>query len=95
MFLGTPHFGSDMAEWASVATGLANLIGNPNTRIVSALEPNSEMLAEVQNGFHNLVRARNEEQGAFYILCFYEELPMPVSGEVCVHALWPYEADSV
>ena len=95
MFLGTPHFGSEMAEWASIATGLAQLIGSPNTKIVSALKPDSEMLAEVQNGFHNLLRLRKEEQDELKIICFYEELPIPVSGEVCLHAPWSKEAGSL
>jgi hypothetical protein len=65
---------------------LANLIGllkQTNPQILTVLESNSEVLARVQDGFHTMVRLRNQERlQPIEITCFYEELPMPGVGIV-------------
>lgn len=54
---------------------------NPN--ILTLLETESEVLAQVQDEFHNLIRSRSQDglQG-IEISCFYEELPLPGVGVV-------------
>lgn len=54
-----------------------------NTRIIEVLEKDSEVLARIQDSFHTMIRAR--DQDGFHpidITCFYEELPLLVVGVV-------------
>jgi len=81
-FLGTPHFGADLASWATFGTNIANIVKRTNKDIVSILRPGSEMLADVQDGFHNILRLRKEEGTEIAVTCFYEELALPGVGEV-------------
>ena len=82
IFLGSPHFDADIASWAKSGTDLVQIMRKANKEIVSVLQPGSEMLAEVQRGFHNIMRLRAEEGSDIAITCFYEELPLPIVGEV-------------
>lgn len=81
-FLGTPHFGADLASWATFGTNIANVVKRTNKDIVSILRPGSEMLADIQDSFHNILRLRKEEGTEIAVTCFYEELALPVVGEV-------------
>ena len=78
VFLGTPHHGADTAAWAKFGATIANTIKHVNTDIVSVLKPGSEMLARVQDGFHNLLRLRRDENSEIAVTCFFEELPLPI-----------------
>ncbi|KAI9855850.1 MAG: hypothetical protein M1813_009369 [Trichoglossum hirsutum] len=80
-FLGTPHFGSDLAGWAEFGGRIAKIMKHANTDIVSVLKPRSEMLAKVQDGFYNVLRLREKENTQIAITCFYEELAVPLAGE--------------
>lgn len=81
-FLGTPNFGADLASWAKFGTDVARMVKHVNPDIVSVLRPGSEMLANIQSGFHQLLRLRKEEDAEISITCFYEELPLSIIGEV-------------
>ena len=78
VFLGTPHHGADTAAWAKFGATVAKRIKHVNTDIVSVLKSGSEMLARVQDGFHNLLRLRQDEQSRIDVTCFFEELPLPI-----------------
>ncbi|KAL8831007.1 MAG: hypothetical protein Q9191_001103 [Dirinaria sp. TL-2023a] len=82
VFLGTPHYGADLAAWAKFGTSIARTVKHANTNIVSVLEPGSEMLARVQDEFHGLLRKRKDEKSEMQITCFYEELPLHVIGKI-------------
>ena len=82
IFLGSPHCGADLAGWAKLGTRLVQTVRKPNKDIVSVLNAGSEMLAEVQRGFHVIMRLRDEEGASISITCFYEELPLLLVGEV-------------
>ena len=88
IFLGTPHHGADLAAWAKFGTSIAKIVKRPNTNIVDVLRPESEMLGEIQNGFHTILRQRQGED-SIDVTCFFEELPFPVLGKVrsCEHCL--------
>lgn len=81
-FLGTPNFGADLASWAKFGTNLARAVKHANADIVAVLKPGSEMLANIQSGFHHTLRLRKEEGAEISITCFYEELPLAIIGEV-------------
>ena len=77
MFLGTPHHGSGLAQWAERLAKTIGVLKQTNPHILEVLESDSEVLARVQDGFHTMVRSRNLERlQPIEITCFYEELPL-------------------
>ena len=81
-FLGTPHLGSDLAQWGRLGALLAKTFRRANTDIVKVLSPGSEMLAATQERFFNILNRRLGEGSKISITCFYEELAMPIGGLV-------------
>ncbi|KAL9090850.1 MAG: hypothetical protein Q9165_005058 [Trypethelium subeluteriae] len=82
-FLGTPHHGSGLASWAEKLAKAMGLVKQTNSRIVEVLERDSEVLARIQDSFHTMIRARNQDGlQPIDIACFYEELPLPGVGVV-------------
>jgi hypothetical protein len=82
VFLGTPHHGADLAKWANFGTFITKLVKPSNSNLVAVLGPGSEVLARVQDGFHTLLRERENKGSKIEITCFFEELPLPVVGKV-------------
>ncbi|PGH08671.1 hypothetical protein AJ79_05953 [Helicocarpus griseus UAMH5409] len=76
VFLGTPHHGSDLAKWGGILTELANLANPANRGVVKVLQKDSDMLADLRNGFHNVVEKRKMEGNPIQLCCFYETLPL-------------------
>ena len=85
-FLGTPHHGSGLARWAELLSRSIGIIKQTNTQIVEVLRRDSEVLARIQGGFHNMVLVRGKEAQPIEITCFFEELPLPGIGQVSVMA---------
>ncbi|KXX75211.1 Kinesin light chain [Madurella mycetomatis] len=82
-FLGTPHHGAGLAQWAELLSRILGLIKATNTEIVAVLRRESEILSRIQESFHAMVIARNREgMQPIEISCFYEELPLPGIGQV-------------
>lgn len=81
-FMGTPHFGSDLARWGSYATNIARVVTSANKEIVSVLRPDSEMLSVIQKDFGGLLRTRAEDGNPLSITCFFEEHRVKLIGEV-------------
>jgi len=81
-FLGTPHFGADLALWGAYGTQLLNIVKKSNKEIVQVLKPDSEMLAIIQKRFHEILRSRQAANQPIWVACFHEELPLPVLGMV-------------
>lgn len=82
IFLGTPQHGSDLAAWGKVAVNLTKIVKGANKDIVSVLRPGSETLANIQRDFHSLLRVRINDGAEISITSFYEELAVPLIGEV-------------
>ncbi|KAI1433920.1 hypothetical protein GGR50DRAFT_704951 [Xylaria sp. CBS 124048] len=82
-FLGTPHHGSGLAQWAERLCKYTGVIKQVNSNIVKVLKQDSEVLAGIQDGFHTLVRARQQDKlPEVEMTCFFEELPLPIIGLV-------------
>ncbi|KAK1837152.1 Tetratricopeptide repeat-domain-containing protein [Podospora conica] len=83
IFLGTPHHGAGLAQWAELLSRSFGLVKQTNSNIVKVLRRDSEVLARIQDSFHTMVMARSK-QGLppIEITCFYEELPLPGVGLV-------------
>jgi hypothetical protein len=85
-FMGTPHLGSNLANWGHPISKLSNLLRKTNSEIVGVLQPGSEMLAAVQQEFHIMLDDRGRNDSKFInIFCFYEEIGYPGIGEVCTN----------
>ncbi|PMD31444.1 putative SesB-related regulatory protein [Hyaloscypha variabilis F] len=82
MFLGTPHFGADMAKWAAFGSHMSDSFKRTNSDIVNVLKLGSEMLANIQGNFHSILRTREKSDQRIQITCFYEELALSYVGEV-------------
>ncbi|KAJ6189139.1 hypothetical protein N7519_004047 [Penicillium mononematosum] len=83
VFLGTPHHGAGLAQWAEALSQSIGLVKRTNSKIVGALKRDSEVLARIQDGFHTMVKSRNTRSlPPIEITCFYEELPLPSVGLV-------------
>ncbi|KAF5489265.1 Protein SERAC1 [Colletotrichum siamense] len=83
VFLGTPHHGSELANWAEKLSLSIGLVKQTNTNLIRVLRRNSEVLARIQDSFHNMIKAMSKEgKEAIEITCFYEELPLPSVGLV-------------
>jgi len=84
-FLGTPHHGADLAKWGRILTDIVSIAKPANSALVRLLERGSEVLRDVQGGFHNLLETRKDEGSKIGITCFYETLPTsPFTGALVV-----------
>ncbi|KAH8683389.1 Alpha/Beta hydrolase protein [Tricladium varicosporioides] len=82
-FMGTPHLGSNLANWGHPISKLSNLLRKTNSEIVGVLQPGSEMLAAVQQEFHTMLDDRSRNDSKYInIFCFYEEVGYPGLGEI-------------
>ncbi|XTI88791.1 hypothetical protein V2W45_1307553 [Cenococcum geophilum] len=83
LFLGTPHHGSGLAQWAERLAKAIGLLKQTNPQILAVLESDSEVLARIQDSFHAMIRLRTQDGlPPIEITCFFEELPLPVVGIV-------------
>lgn len=89
LFMGTPHRGAGLAEWACVLAQSLGLVKQTNVKILQTLKRNSEVLERIRDAFYNRVRALDEGRFPIEITCFYKELPLPGVGLVrkLVHRL--------
>ncbi|KAH0562316.1 hypothetical protein GP486_002990 [Trichoglossum hirsutum] len=77
-FLGTPHCGSQLSNWDDIFDNLESVCS------FGVLVPRSEALTKVQQDFHNMLTARNNDprQARMDITCFYEEWPVTGTSEI-------------
>jgi hypothetical protein len=81
VFFGTPHAGSDLTVYASALASIIewSIFKKPNRRLLNVLERNSEILANIEDGFFTIVRNRSKaESTAIDLFVFYEEKPLPI-----------------
>ncbi|KAI0490231.1 Alpha/Beta hydrolase protein [Xylaria cf. heliscus] len=84
LFLGTPHYGVDLADIGKSLVELARRSGaKTNQKIVGVLQRDSEVLSRIQKGFQELLRSQHMGgKRTLEITCCYEELPIFGSSEV-------------
>ncbi|KFY33768.1 hypothetical protein V494_07314 [Pseudogymnoascus sp. VKM F-4513 (FW-928)] len=79
-FLGTPHAGSGMKSFATALANIVSLVKKPNKKLLEVLGKNSEVLANIENGFLTMVQRRlvDRQSGLKPIAlhAFIEELPV-------------------
>lgn len=83
-FLGTPHAGSDLARFATAVANFVrfSLRKKSNTKLLEVLTKNSEVLADISNGFFTMVRRREGTQMPIALHAFVEELDVDFLGRV-------------
>ena len=83
LFMGTPHCGSGLAEWAVVGSKFLQWFRRVNQGTLEVLQQKSEVMARIKKDFHTMLRDRDQsEQKDMAIICFYEELPVVAVGLV-------------
>jgi hypothetical protein len=81
IFFGTPHAGSDLTVYASALASIIewSLVKKPNKKLLKVLDRNSEILANIEDGFFTLVRNKSKtESTAIDLFVFYEEKPLAI-----------------
>jgi dihydroorotase len=66
VFFGTPHRGSNMADWVRCLGAIAKVVDRRD--LIKALEKNNKALLEISQDFVSIVGSRN-----YAIKSFYEE----------------------
>jgi hypothetical protein len=82
IFMGTPHKGSWMADWAKIPASAFGLVKSTNKSLLGILQIDDQLLESIQVEFWSMVRGLRESGRRFEVTCFFEELPLPVVGKV-------------
>ncbi|KAL8697121.1 MAG: hypothetical protein Q9201_007298 [Fulgogasparrea decipioides] len=83
LFMGTPHCGSDLAEWADIGNRFLRYFRRVNHETLAILDRKSEVMARIRRNFHTMLRGRDQKKDReIAIICFYEELPVRFIGEI-------------
>ncbi|KAF5972527.1 kinesin light chain, partial [Fusarium coicis] len=82
IFMGTPHKGSWMANWASIPVSALGLVKSANKSLLKVLETDDQLLESIQIRFLSLVREQREAGRHLQVACFFEELPLQRFGLV-------------
>ena len=82
VFMGTPHKGSWMADWAKIPAGALGLVKSANRSLLKVLETDDQLLEAIQVDFQSMVRELRENGRRVEVTCFFEELPLPVAGKI-------------
>ncbi|KAM4066692.1 SesB [Hirsutella rhossiliensis] len=82
VFMGTPHRGSWMADWAKIPASALGILKSTNKSLLKILETDDNYLQSAQDRFWSLIREQQRAGRDLEITCFFEELPLPVVGKV-------------
>lgn len=79
-FMGTPHRGSWIANWAVTPARALGYVKSTNTNLLQVLNTDNEHLDHISLRFLEMLRALSKSGREIRITCFFEELPMPGYG---------------
>lgn len=82
VFLGTPHRGSWMADWARIPAAALGIVKSTNKSLLKILETDDAYLQSVQDRFWSMVREQQKAGRDLEVTCFFEELPLSGVGKV-------------
>jgi hypothetical protein len=82
IFMGTPHIGSWMADWARLPASALGIIKSTNKSLLKILETDDQLLESVQGRFLAMIRDLRESNRRLEVACFFEELPLLGVGKV-------------
>jgi len=84
LFMGTPHRGSEQAQWGGILASVLGYAKQDNAELVKRLNKEEPRLVILQERFAKLLETRKEANRPIHVTCFYEELPVPILGTVCI-----------
>lgn len=82
IFIGTPHMGSWMADWARLPASALGVVKSTNKSLLKVLETDNQLLESVQVRFLGMIRDLRESNRRLEVTCFFEELPLLGVGKV-------------
>ncbi|ROV90962.1 hypothetical protein VSDG_07735 [Cytospora chrysosperma] len=82
IFMGTPHKGSWMSDWARIPATALGFVKSNNKSLLTILQTNDQFLESIQVRFAAMVRELRENGRRIELTCFFEELPLRVVGKV-------------
>lgn len=84
VFMGTPHTGSGIANWATLPASAIGIFKSANTFLLEILQTDSELLKKLNTSFLKHLRTLREAPGGkqIQVICFYEELGMTKIGKI-------------
>src|SRR6202043_2580574 len=82
IFMGTPHKGSWMAEWAKIPASALGLVKSTNKSLLKILGTDDQLLESIQVRFSTMIRDLRESSRRLEVTCFFEELAFPLIGKV-------------
>lgn len=82
VFMGTPHKGAWMADWAKIPASVFGLVKSTNVMLLEVLQSDNQLLDSIQVDFLTMIRRLRESGRNIGIACFFEELPFPVIGKI-------------
>ena len=82
IFMGTPHKGAWMADWANIPASALGLVKSTNKSLLKILETDDQSLESIQVRFWAMIRELREGGRRLEVTCFFEELPLPAVGKV-------------
>ncbi|KAK0718111.1 hypothetical protein B0T26DRAFT_597541, partial [Lasiosphaeria miniovina] len=84
LFIGTPHRGSWMDDYASIAASVIDLATPNHKGLLDFLKADSQLLEFIQDDFWSMIRQLRENGRIIRITCVYEELPLEALGKLVV-----------
>ncbi|KAL8389270.1 hypothetical protein RB599_011058 [Gaeumannomyces hyphopodioides] len=82
VFMGTPHRGAWMADWAKIPASALGVITSVNTHLLELLGTDNETLESLRADFAGMTREQQLGPRSFRVTCFFEELPLRGLGKV-------------
>ncbi|KAJ5273520.1 hypothetical protein N7478_008645 [Penicillium angulare] len=82
VFMGTPHRGAWMADWAKIPASVFGIVKSTNVVLLDILQRDNQLLDSIQVDFLTMIRRLKEGGRGIQITCFFEELPFPIVGKV-------------
>ncbi|CAI7616134.1 unnamed protein product [Penicillium glandicola] len=75
IFMGTPHMGAWMANWAKIPANTFGFVKSINVNLIDVLQRDNQLLESIQRDFLAMVRQVREKGRGLEVTCFFEELP--------------------
>lgn len=75
VFMGTPHQGSWMSDWAGIPAQVLGFVKSTNMNLLQILRPEDPLLKALQDDFLLMIRGLEARRKLFKVVCFFEEKP--------------------
>jgi hypothetical protein len=82
LFIGTPHRGAWMADWAKIPAAALGLVKSTNKSLLKILQTEDQLLESIQVRFWTMLRGQREGGRRLEVTCFFEELSLIGFGTV-------------